>query len=46
MIVTDAVRRLVGADDEQLTVTVVAVVPGADRHDVLRFETLRLLTYQ
>jgi hypothetical protein len=29
-----------------MTVTVVAVVPGADKHDVLRFDTVRLLTYQ
>ena len=46
VIVTEALKLLVGADDEQLTVTVVAVVPGADKHDVLQFETLRLLTYQ
>jgi len=46
VIVTEALQRLVGADDEQLTVTVVAVVPGADKHDVLQFETVRLLTYQ
>jgi tyrosinase len=46
VVVTEAVQRLVGADDETLTVTVVAVVAGADKHDVLSFETLRLLTYQ
>jgi len=46
VIVTEALKLLVGADDEQLTVTVVAVVPGADKHDVLQFETLRLMTYQ
>lgn len=46
VIVTEALQRLVGADDEKLTVTVVAVVPGAARHDVLQFDTLRLLSYQ
>jgi len=44
--VTDALQRIVGGGDEQLTVTVVAVVPGASRHDVLQFATVRLLTYQ
>jgi hypothetical protein len=45
VIVTDALIRLVLAEDETLTVTVVAVVPGAKKHDVLKFETVRLLTY-
>jgi tyrosinase len=46
VIVTDAMRRLLGDEDEQVTVTVVAVVAGASTHDVLRFDTVRLLTYQ
>ena len=44
VIVTDAFKRLVAPDDE--TMTVVAVVPGAGKHDVLSFDTVRLLTYQ
>ena len=43
--VTDAFTRLVKPDDAQMIVTVVASVPGADAHDVLKFETGRLLTY-
>jgi tyrosinase len=46
VIVTEAFKRLVAPDDATMTVTVVAVVPGADKHDVLRFDTVRLLTYQ
>jgi tyrosinase len=46
VIVTDAFTRLVAPDDDTMTVTVVAVVPGATEHDVLRFDTVRLLTYQ
>jgi len=46
VIVTDAFKRLVARDDETMTVTVVAVVPGAGKHDVLSFDTVRLLTYQ
>jgi tyrosinase len=45
VIVTEAFKRLVGPDDDTITVTVVAFVPGADAHDVLQFETVRLLTY-
>jgi len=46
VIVTDAFVRLVAPDNDTMTVTVVAVVPGASTHDVLRFDTVRLLTYQ
>ena len=46
VIVSDAFARVVAPGDETMTVTVVAVVPGADKHDVLRFDTVRLLTYQ
>ncbi len=46
VIVTEAFKRLVAPDDETMTVTVVAVVPGAEKHDVLSFDTVRLLTYQ
>ena len=45
VLVTDAFKRLVAPDDETMTVTVVAVVPGADEHDVLSFDRVRLLTY-
>ncbi|MEA2217960.1 MAG: hypothetical protein QOJ35_586 [Solirubrobacteraceae bacterium] len=45
VIVTEAFKRLVAPDDESMTVTVVAVVPGASKHDVLSFDTVRLLTY-
>jgi hypothetical protein len=45
VIVTDAFKRIVAPGDETMTVTVVAVVPGASEHDVLRFDTVRLLTY-
>jgi tyrosinase len=45
VVVTDAFKRLVKPEDDQLTVTVVACVPGADKHDVLKFERVRLLTY-
>jgi hypothetical protein len=45
VLVTDAFKRLVGPEDETMTVTVVAVVPGADEHDVLSFDRVRLLTY-
>jgi hypothetical protein len=46
VIVSDAFSRLVAPGDETITVTVVAFVPGADRHDVLQFDAVRLLTYQ
>ena len=46
VIVTEAFARVVAPEDETMTVTVVAIVPGASRHDVLRFDTVRLLTYQ
>ena len=46
VIVSEAFSRLVGPTDETMTVTVVAVVPGAEAQDVLRFDTIRLLTYQ
>jgi len=45
VVVTDAFKRLVGPEDESMTVTVVAVVPGDEPNDVLRFDTIRLLTY-
>lgn len=46
VVVTDALRRLVAPGDTTITVTVVAFVPGAAKHDVLQFGTVRLLTYQ
>ncbi len=46
VIVSEAFARVVAPGDETMTVTVVAVVPGAEDHDVLRFDTIRLLTYQ
>jgi tyrosinase len=46
VIVSEAFSRLVAPGDETITVTVVAFVPGADRHDVLQFDAVRLLTYQ
>jgi hypothetical protein len=46
VIVSEAFARVVAPEDETMTVTVVAVVPGADRHDVLQFDTIRLLTYE
>lgn len=46
VIVSEAFARVVAPGDETMTVTVVAVVPGAEEHDVLRFDTVRLLTYQ
>ncbi|MEA2195368.1 MAG: hypothetical protein QOG42_1802 [Solirubrobacteraceae bacterium] len=46
VIVTKAFNRLVTPSDETITVTVVAFVPGADQHDVLQFDAVRLLTYQ
>jgi tyrosinase len=46
VVVTDAFKRLVGPTDAALTVTVVPFVPGADKHDVLQFDRVRLLTYQ
>jgi len=46
VIVTEAFARVVAPEDETMTVTVVAGVPGASKHDVLQFDTVRLLTYQ
>jgi tyrosinase len=46
VIVTDAFKRLVGPQDETMTITVVAFVPGESPNDVLQFDTIRLLTYQ
>jgi tyrosinase len=46
VVVTEALRRLIAPDDETITVTVVAFVPGATRHNVLQFDRVRLLTYQ
>jgi len=46
VVITEAYQRLVGPEDETMTVTVVAVVPGDTPNDVLRFDTIRLLTYQ
>jgi tyrosinase len=46
VIVTEAFKRLVAPEDETMTVTVVAFVPGAEQHDVLQFDTIRLLTYE
>jgi len=45
VVITEAFRRLVKPADTAITVTVVAVVPGSDEHDVLAFESVRLLTY-
>jgi tyrosinase len=45
VMVSDAYKRLVSPDDDTMTVTVVAVVPGATNHEVLSFDTVRLLTY-
>jgi len=33
-------------EDETMTITVVAFVPGESPDDVLQFDTIRLLTYQ
>jgi hypothetical protein len=51
VIATEAVRRaLVAPDVHELTVTVVAVVPGDDfpksSQEPLRFDYVRLLTYE
>ncbi len=46
VVITEAFKRLVAPEDETMTVTVVAFVPGPDANDVLQFETIRLLTYQ
>ena len=46
VVITDAFKRIVGPQDETMTVTVVALVPGDTPNDVLQFETIRLLTYQ
>jgi len=46
VIVTEPFKRLVAPDDTTMTVTVVAVVPGTASNAVLRFDTIRLLTYQ
>jgi len=43
--VTEAVRALVDAGAETVTVTVVAHTPGRRPDDVLAFETLRLAVY-
>jgi tyrosinase len=45
VIVTEAYKRLLAPQDETMTVTVVAVVPGATARDVLQFDRVRLLTY-
>jgi len=46
VIITDAFKRIVGPQDETMTVTVVAFAPGDTPNDVLQFDTVRLLTYQ
>lgn len=46
VVITDAFKRLVGPQDETMTVTVVACVPGDEPNDVLEFSTVRLLTYE
>jgi hypothetical protein len=46
VVITEALKRLVGPEDETMTVTVVAFVPGAKKHDALKFDRIRLLTYQ
>jgi len=46
VVITDAFKRVIGAQDETMTVTVVAFAPGDTPNDVLQFDTIRLLTYQ
>lgn len=48
VIVTDRLRSLVATDRSQkaITITVVAVVVGDGSNEVLRFDELRLLSYQ
>jgi tyrosinase len=46
VIITDAFKRIVGPQDETMTVTVVAFAPGDTPNDVLQFDAVRLLTYQ
>ena len=46
VVITDAFKRIVGPQDETMTVTVVAFAPGDTPNDVLQFDTIRLLTYQ
>lgn len=46
VVITEAFKRLIGPQDETMTVTVVALVPGDTPNDVLQFDTIRLLTYQ
>ncbi len=46
VVITDAFKRIVGPQDETMTVTVVAFAPGDTPNDVLQFEAIRLLTYQ
>jgi tyrosinase len=46
VIITAAFKRLIAPEDETMTVTVVAFVPGDSPNDVLQFDTIRLLTYQ
>ena len=46
VVITEAFKRLIGPQDETMTVTVVAFVPGDSPNDVLQFDAVRLLTYQ
>ncbi len=46
VVITDAFKRIVGPQDETMTVTVVAFAPGDTPNDVLQFDAVRLLTYQ
>lgn len=46
VVVTEAFKRLISPQDETMTVTVVAYVPGDEPNDVLQFGTVRLLTYE
>lgn len=46
VVITAAFKRLIGPQDTTMTVTVVAVVPGASRNTALKFDRVRLLTYQ
>jgi len=46
VIVTDAFKRLVRPEDETMTVTTVAFVPGDASNAVLLFDAVRLVTYE
>jgi hypothetical protein len=48
VIVTDALKRIVGkaGGSSSITVTVVAVAPGRDSNEWLKFDEVRLVTYR